>query len=56
MANPIEFHYLNGKWLSDPSELKISIFDLTILRGFGVFDFLRAYNKKPFLLEEHVTR
>jgi len=48
-------HYLDGKWV-DTDDVRISAFDITILRGFGVFDFLRTYNKKPFLLEEHVDR
>jgi branched-chain amino acid aminotransferase len=50
-----EYHYLNGKWVT-ANEMKISCFDLTVLRGFGVFDFLRAYNRKPFLLNEHLDR
>jgi len=49
------FHYLNNQWVKT-DDLKISAFDLAIVRGFGVFDFLRTYNKKPFLLEEHLDR
>lgn len=26
------------------------------MQGFGAFDFLRTYNKKPFLLEDHIDR
>ena len=48
-------HYLDGKWLED-DQLKISAFDITVLRGFGVFDFLRTYKKKPFRLEDHLNR
>ncbi|GIW62659.1 MAG: branched chain amino acid aminotransferase [Patescibacteria group bacterium] len=47
--------FLNNKWI-DERLAKISIYDLSILRGFGVFDFLRTYNRKPFLLEEHINR
>lgn len=48
-------HYFDGKWLKG-SELKISVFDLSVLRGFGVFDFLRTYKRQPFRLGEHVSR
>jgi len=48
-------HYLNGSWVDDEN-LKISAFDLSVVRGFGVFDFLRTYNKKPFGLGDHSER
>ncbi|OGK15152.1 hypothetical protein A2774_05710 [Candidatus Roizmanbacteria bacterium RIFCSPHIGHO2_01_FULL_39_12c] len=48
-------HYLNGKWV-DTADLKISAFDLSVVRGFGVFDFLRTYDNKPFLLDDHLDR
>ena len=50
-----EIHYLNGQWV-DSEDLKISAFDLSVTRGFGVFDFLRTYNNKPFMLKEHINR
>lgn len=49
------FHYLNGKWVKE-NELKISAFDLSVLRGFGVFDFLRTYSYQPFRLDDHINR
>lgn len=49
------FHYLDGRWV-DSKNLKISVFDLSVLRGFGVFDFLRTYNSRPFRLKEHIDR
>lgn len=49
------WHYLNNQWVKT-DDLKISAFDLAIVRGFGVFDFLRTYNKKPFFLEQHLDR
>lgn len=42
-------HYINGK-IVDDSEAKISIADLGFSRGYGVFDVLRTYQKKPFHL------
>ena len=49
------WHYLNNRWVKT-EDLKISAFDLSVTRGFGVFDFLRTYNQKPFFLEEHLNR
>lgn len=48
-------HFIDGKWVRE-EYLKISAFDLSVLRGFGIFDFLRTYNYKPFRLQEHLTR
>lgn len=48
-------HYLNGEWVTTEN-LKISAFDLAVLRGYGLFDFLRTYHKKPFRLDDHITR
>lgn len=48
-------HFLNDHWVKT-EDLKISAFDLTVTRGFGIFDFLRTYNKKPFRLREHIDR
>lgn len=48
-------HYLNGKWVR-AGNLHISVFDLSVIRGYGVFDFLRTYKNKPYLLEDHIDR
>jgi branched-chain amino acid aminotransferase len=48
-------HYLDGEWF-ETKDLKISAFDLSVLRGYGIFDFLRTYNHKPFRLKEHIDR
>jgi len=48
-------HYLNGAWVSK-EDTKISVFDLTFLRGYGLFEFLRTYSRKPFMLDEHLER
>lgn len=49
------FHFLNQRWVKTEA-LKISAFDLAVTRGFGVFDFLRTYNRKPFYLVAHLDR
>jgi branched-chain amino acid aminotransferase len=47
--------YVNGKYVtSDQAYLPLQ--DLGIVRGYGVFDFLRTYNRVPFKLREHVQR
>lgn len=45
--------YLNGKILP---EAKISVMDRGLLYGDGVFESLRTYQGKPFLLPEHLRR
>lgn len=48
-------HYLNGKWVTKEN-LLVSAFDISVLRGFGIFDFLRTYKQKPFRLIPHIER
>jgi len=47
--------YLNGRFVPEDKAL-ISVYDLGLLRGYAVFDFLRTYNFKPFYLKEHLKR
>ena len=47
--------YLDGRFLPE-SEGKISVFDHGLLYGDGVFEGIRAYNKRVFKLERHVER
>lgn len=50
-----DYCYLSKKYLK-LNQTKIAVTDIGVLRGYGVFDFLRTYNKKPFLLDEHLKR
>ena len=48
-------HYINGNYLPE-SKAVISVLDIGLLRGFGVFDFLVTYNNRPFLIDRHIDR
>lgn len=47
--------YLNGAYISE-DEAKLPISDLGVLRGYGIFDYLRTYHGKPFYLQDHLLR
>ena len=47
--------YINGQFF-EKQEAKISIFDLGFLRGYGVFEYFRTYQKKPFHQVDHLER
>ena len=47
--------YVAGQ-LVDKSEAKVSVYDHGLLYGDGVFEGIRVYVGKVFLLEEHVDR
>ncbi|MEO0094167.1 MAG: aminotransferase class IV [candidate division WOR-3 bacterium] len=53
--NPKAKIYLNGKILP-LSKAQIPVLDRGFLYGDGVFESLRTYKGKPFLLEEHLKR
>lgn len=53
MAQPI--YYVNGEFVpADQARLPVN--DLSIVRGYGVFDYTRSYAGKPFKLHEHILR
>jgi branched-chain amino acid aminotransferase len=47
--------YLNGQILPE-AEARISVLDRGLLYGDGVFEGLRVYGSRPFLLREHVAK
>lgn len=51
----MDTYYIDGEFVQE-DDASLSAKDITVLRGYGVFDFLITYNKRPFYLEEHVTR
>jgi branched-chain amino acid aminotransferase len=55
MLSQQAIHNLNGNYVLD-DKLFLSFEDMGISRGYAVFDFLRTYNAKPFLLELYLRR
>ncbi|MGD9365603.1 MAG: aminotransferase class IV [Desulfobacteraceae bacterium] len=51
----MDVYYIDGNFVED-DKASISVKDIAVLRGFGVFDFLITYNSRPFKLQEHVAR
>lgn len=51
----MDIYYVNGLFVEE-DQAKISVNDLSVIRGFGVFDFLRTYNGIPFHLDDHLHR
>ncbi|MBU3914533.1 aminotransferase class IV [bacterium] len=51
----MDIYYIDGKFVR-ADEAVISVNDMIVLRGFGVFDFLKTYNRKPFHLDDHIKR
>lgn len=51
----MSIYYVDGEFM--PAETAvIPVDDLALMRGYGVFDFLRTYAGKPLHLKEHVER
>lgn len=48
-------YYLNGKFI-EQSKALVKVNELGLLRGYGIFDYFRTYDKIPFHLEDHLGR
>ncbi len=51
----MDTYYIDGDFVDDAHAM-VPAKDITVLRGYGVFDFLVTYNKRPFHLDAHVAR
>ena len=47
--------FFNGKFVKE-NEAKVSIYDSALMFGDMVFEMTRSFNKKQFMLEEHIDR
>ena len=47
--------YIDGQFVRG-GEARVPARDLAVLRGYGVFDYMRTYGGKVFRLEDHLTR
>ena len=47
--------YIGGRWVH-PHEATVSINDTAVLRAYSVFESLRTYDRRPFHLDDHLTR
>jgi branched-chain amino acid aminotransferase len=50
-----DIYYIDGEFV-DSAQATIPVTDLAVLRGYGVFDFMRTYNGEPFHLDAHIER
>jgi branched-chain amino acid aminotransferase len=50
-----KYCFINGS-ITTIDKAKINVCDIGLLRGYGVFDYLRSYNGKSFLVQEHLNR
>ena len=46
---------IDGAEVSE-AEASVSVFDWALQRGFGVFEVIRAYDSRPFRLDDHLER
>ncbi|HWP61115.1 MAG TPA: aminotransferase class IV [Candidatus Paceibacterota bacterium] len=49
------FCYFNGT-IMPVADAKVGIYDIGLLRGFGIYEALRTFGRKPFHLADHLKR
>jgi branched-chain amino acid aminotransferase len=47
--------YLNGKILP-LKKASVGLYDIGLLRGFGIYEALMTYRRRPFMLKDHLAR
>lgn len=47
--------YLNGEILP-LSQAKVGVYDIGILRGFGIYEAMTTYGRRPFMIADHMAR
>ncbi len=52
---PQKKYWKNGK-ISDPSEAVVSAEDISVTRGYGIFDFFKITNGVPLYFDKHLKR
>ena len=51
----MDTYYVDGEFVT-ADRAAVPVNDLAVLRGYGVFDFLRTYGGRPFHLRDHLER
>jgi branched-subunit amino acid aminotransferase/4-amino-4-deoxychorismate lyase len=51
----IQYHHINGA-LTDAPAAAIGLYDLGLLRGYGIFDFFLVKNKKALFFQDYMDR
>lgn len=50
-----KYCYLNGE-IVPLAKAHVGLYDIGLLRGFGIYEALMTYNRKPFMLKDHLAR
>ena len=50
-----QYTLINGRFI-EAANAELHITDLSIQRGFGIFDFFKTLNGRPIFLDDHLDR